>query len=52
MHWGEMDILRMLVAILCVGSFSLFVVAYFIKRIKEIWDDNFAPKKPDGSVPP
>jgi hypothetical protein len=39
MHWHELDILQKLVAILCVGSFGLFVVSYFIKRIKDMWDD-------------
>jgi hypothetical protein len=39
MNWGEMDILHKLVAVLCIGSFGLFVLSYFIKRIKEMWED-------------
>jgi hypothetical protein len=34
-----MDVLHVLVAVLCVGSFGLFVVSYFIKRIKEMCED-------------
>jgi hypothetical protein len=39
MHWGEMDILYKLVAILCVGSFSLHLLSYFVKRIKELLEE-------------
>jgi hypothetical protein len=39
MNWDEGHILRVLAAILCVGSFGLFVLSYFMKRIKELWDE-------------
>jgi hypothetical protein len=39
MKWAELDILYKLVAILCIGSFSLFLVSYFVKRIKELLDE-------------
>jgi hypothetical protein len=39
MHWAELNILEQLVAILCIGSFGLFMLLYFVKRIKELIEE-------------